>query len=108
MTKLEMLRARLDGEPIAENSELLNAYLEDAEAAAVNQLYPFGQSDVLPDTAFYRSWVVRAALEMISRAGAEGQTSHSENGISRTFSGATVSPELLSEIIPKAKAISGR
>jgi hypothetical protein len=42
---------------------------------------------------------------MFNKRGAEGETSHSENGVSRTYSSASVSEELLREITPKAGVV---
>lgn len=105
MTTIELLQAKLSGTAEGENTALLQAYIEDATALAIGIVYPFGQSETLPDNAFYRSWVSRAALEMISKIGAEGQMSHGENGINRSYSGGTVSKELLAELTPKGKVM---
>lgn len=54
----------------------------------------------------YSSLIVQLALFSISKMGAEGETSHSENGISRGYSGGSSYPEsLLSEIKPLAKGV---
>ena len=42
---------------------------------------------------------------MISKRGAEGETSHSENGVSRSYASAGVSEELLREITPKVGVV---
>ena len=39
-----------------------------------------------------------ACNEVYARIGAEGQTGHSENGISRSYDGAWISPKLLSSL----------
>lgn len=51
----------------------------------------------------YNSLVVRLAICSIAKYGAEGQTSHSENGISRGYDGGSTYPKaLLQEIVPLA------
>lgn len=51
----------------------------------------------------YLSTQVKIAIELYSKQGAEGQTSHSENGITRMYEKANVSPSLLAEITPFVK-----
>jgi hypothetical protein len=53
----------------------------------------------------YKDLQIRIAVEMFAKRGAEGETSHSENGISRTYSSANISEDLLREITPKAGVI---
>jgi hypothetical protein len=50
----------------------------------------------------YKSWIVRVAVEVQSKMGAEGQTGHLESGIHRLFNSGTVSKELLHEVTPIA------
>ena len=51
----------------------------------------------------YSSLIVRLSLCAIAKYGAEGQTSHSENGISRAYDGGSTYPKaLLQEIVPLA------
>ena len=51
----------------------------------------------------YNSLIVRLAICAIAKYGAEGQTSHSENGISRGYDGGSTYPKaLLQEIVPLA------
>lgn len=101
MTPLENLQAKLAGTQYADNTALLQSYIDDATQLCKNTLYPFSQQmppDTLPDR--YNSWIVRAALEMISKMGGEGETEHSENGVTRYYSAGTVSKELLQELTP--------
>lgn len=49
----------------------------------------------------YKGIVVRLAICAFSKMGAEGQISHSENGVSRTYAGASEHPnDILKEIVP--------
>lgn len=107
MTVLENLQAKLSGTQYADNTDLLNAYIEDATDLCKNTLYPFSQQtppDALPDK--YNSWIARAALEMISKIGGEGETQHNENGVNRYYSGGTVSTELLQELTPIGQVLT--
>ena len=44
----------------------------------------------------HKNALAMACNDVYSRAGAEGQTGHSENGISRSYDSAWISPKLLS------------
>lgn len=47
------------------------------------------------------------AVELFSKRGAEGETGHSENGLSRSYENASISEHLLSQITPMAKLPNG-
>ena len=102
MTQLERLRIRITGKDIRD--EELEDILESAKAVILSRRYPFGDfpEDIEPR---YKDLQIRIAVEMFNKIGAEGQTSHSENGVSRTYSSASVSEELLREITPKAGVV---
>lgn len=51
----------------------------------------------------YLSSQISIAIEIYNKRGAEGQTSHNENGISRSYEKGDISPSLLSRITPIAK-----
>ena len=50
--------------------------------------------------AEYEHIQLQIAVELFSKRGAEGQISHNENGINRTYEAADVSPSLLRRIVP--------
>lgn len=53
----------------------------------------------------YSSLIVRLCIASISKWGAEGETSHSENNIIRNYEGGSEYPEsMLSQIVPLGKA----
>lgn len=78
--------------------------LETAKAAINARRYPFGEP---PDELEkrYGNLQIRIAIELYNKAGAEGEVAHSENGISRTYTSAWISEELLSEVTPKARVL---
>lgn len=51
----------------------------------------------------YLTTQIKMAIEMYNRRGVEGQTSHTENGIGRTYERADVSYSLIKDIIPVAR-----
>ena len=101
MTQLERLKMK-----ITENvtDVELEDLLESAKAVILSRRFPFGE---VPDEIEnrYKDLQIRIAVEMFNKQGAEGQLSHSENGVSRTYSSAGVSEELLREITPKAGVV---
>ena len=101
MTQLERLKIR-----ITENvSDIeLEDLLESAKAVILSRRFPFGEhpEDV---EAKYKDLQIRIAVEMFNKRGAEGETAHSENGVSRSYASANVSEDLLKEITPKAGVV---
>ena len=97
MTQLERLRIRITGNDI--NDKELEDILESAKAVILSRRFPFSEypADIEPK---YKDLQIRIAVEMFNKIGAEGETAHSENGVSRTYSSASVSEELLREITP--------
>ena len=101
MTQLERLKIRIKEN--ASDTELEDL-LESAKAVILSRRFPFGgQPAEIEDK--YKDLQIRIAVEMYNKQGAEGETSHSENGISRSYSSASVSEELLMEITPKAGVV---
>lgn len=45
------------------------------------------------------------AVDMYSRRGAEGEVSHSENGVSRTWEGSGVSRHLVERVVPRGRVV---
>ena len=101
MTQLERLKIR-----ITEKVEdvVLEDILESAKAVILSRRYPFGEQpeEIEPK---YKDLQIRIAVEMFNKQGAEGETAHSENGVSRTYASANVSEDLLKEITPKAGVV---
>lgn len=83
---------------------LVEAYLKIAARKILNRLFPYDpyQTEV-PDR--FATNQVEIAVFLINKRGAEGESSHTENGISRTYGGADVPAALLRDIIPFASTI---
>ena len=89
--------------PDTDTDEVLTQTLKAAEALVLNRMYPFGYEDAVVVPRRYEQIQIQLAVELYSKRGAEGQTGHSENGISRTW------PEqsrLLSRIMPHCGSVS--
>lgn len=83
------------------DDSVLSAYLSLAASEVLLRAYPF-DSLVLEVPDRYSSVQVEIAAYMLNKRGAEGQTSHSENGISRGYEDGSVPPTLLRKITPMA------
>lgn len=101
MTQLERLKIRITENV---NDVELEDILESAKAVILSRRFPFSDFPTELEER-YKDLQIRIAVEMFNKKGAEGETAHSENGISRTYASANVSEDLLKEITPKAGVI---
>ncbi len=101
MTQLERLKIRITENV---NDVELEDILESAKAVILSRRFPFGEPPEDIENR-YKDLQIRIAVEMFNKRGAEGEVAHSENGISRTYSSANVSEDLLKEITPKAGVV---
>lgn len=94
--KIEIIKGMIGA---SEPDDLLRTYLRVAEGKMLNRLFPYGtESQMLP--AKYDTLHCEIVAHMLNKRGAEGQTAHSENGISRSYSSADIPDELLSQLVP--------
>lgn len=101
--RLTKLRRQVGAD--ASEDDLLLMYLTDAERAIVNRLYPMEDTDcTIPDV--FESRLVEIAAYLYNKRGAEGEISHNENGITRTYESASIPESMLSDIIPYGSVIS--
>lgn len=96
--KIERLAVLIS--PDNADAELLSVLVEQAEGIVLNRRYPFGIPDGAVVPTAYEHIQLQIAVELFSKMGAEGQTAHGENGITRSYESADVSPSLLRRIIP--------
>ncbi len=99
--KLSLLRVMV-GEPAdSENwsDDILISYLKIAGDKIINRAYPYDET-VTEVPRRYGVLQCDIAKYLLNKRGADGETAHSENGISRTYASADVPESLLSEVIP--------
>ena len=101
MTQLERLKTRIT-EKVSDIE--LEDILESAKAVILSRRFPFGEQPTEIEDK-YKDLQIRIAVEMFNKRGAEGETAHSENGVSRSYASANVSEDLLKEITPKAGVV---
>lgn len=77
----------------------------DNAIQAVNERRGFTPTETKPYEEKYSNLIYKLALYSLAKIGAEGQTSHQENGIYRTYQSASDYPaDLMNEIIPLVKS----
>lgn len=96
--KIERLAVLISPDTVS--TELAVALIEQAEGIVLNRRYPFGAPEGATVPSTYEHIQLQIAVELYSKMGAEGQTAHGENGISRSYEAADVSPSLLRRIVP--------
>ena len=98
--KLSMLRVMV-GQPNTGDwsDEVLISYLAIAGRKILNRAYPYDDEvEEVPRRYGYLQCDIAAYL--LNKRGAEGQTAHSENGVSRSYESADVPESMLSEVVP--------
>lgn len=99
MTQDEMLTALKAMVGGSDTDEVLSAYLNLAGGKIIAKAYPYN-SEVTEVPAQYHYLQVEIAAYMLNKRGAEGQTSHTENGITRQYENADVPASMLKAITP--------
>ena len=88
--------------PDTDTDEVVDMMVALAETEVMNKMYPFGYPDGLVVPARYEMLQIQLAAELYTKRGAEGQTAHNENGISRSW------PEksaILAQIVPHVGSV---
>lgn len=100
-TEKQALLKTITGE--ADNT-ILSAYLSFAASAVLRRRYPFGDgTETFPE--MYENDQIKIAAYLLNKRGAEGETSHNENGINRSYESADVPESLLKGITPVGRTI---
>lgn len=98
MTVLARLKVLL-GITGAGEDALLTLLLDIAGQAVLNKAYPYDPT-VLTVPIRYESVQLDIAQYLYNKRGAEGQTAHSENGISRSYEEGGVPKSMLRDVVP--------
>ena len=100
--KLAALKAMVGS---SDSDEVLSAYLKLSGGKIIAKAFPY-QKDVTEVPAQYSYLQVEIAAYMLNKRGAEGQTSHTENGVTRQYESADVPSSMLKAITPYCGVIS--
>lgn len=87
-----------------DEDELLNMFLSIAAQKILDRAFPFDE-DVKEVPRRYHLKQVEIAAYLYNKQGAEGQTAHAENGITRTYGSADVPEAMLQGIVPHVKVM---
>lgn len=98
--KLSMLRVMVGQHNEGDwSDDVLISYLAIAGRKIINRAYPYDDTVTeVPRRYGYLQCDIAAYL--LNKRGAEGETAHSENGISRSYGSADVPEAMLSEVVP--------
>jgi len=99
--KLTALKAMVGG---SDTDEVLSTYLLIAGKKIIARAYPY-KDDVTEVPSKYDTLQLEIAAYLLNKRGAEGQTSHSENGISRSYENADVPASMLKAVTPHCGVI---
>lgn len=98
--KLAELRTAIA--PDTDDEKVLKGMLLDAEAQILNRMYPFGYADDAIVPKRYERLQIQLATELYTHRGAEGQASHLENGMTRTW---PAKSRILNQIVPHVGSV---
>ena len=93
--KTEMLMA-MTGET---DSRILSAFLSLAAEKILKKCYPF-RADIREVPAKYSMTQIEIACYLLNKQGAEGEISHGENGINRSYESGSVPESMLRDVVP--------
>lgn len=98
--KLEVMKKLIA--PDVETEDVLKEVIKEAGVLILNKMHPFGYTagTVVPER--YEYLQLQLAVEIYNKRGAEGQTTHSENGISRSWPEKT---RILSLVVPHVGSV---
>ena len=88
------------------NVTTISAFLSMAGEAICHYCDPYGTVDQQNIIAKYGSAQAKLASYFLNKRGADGQTSHSENGISRSYESGDIPPSIMREITPFCGVVS--
>ena len=94
--KIDALRVMTES---SDSDEILSTYLGIAGRKILAKAYPYNPT-VTEVPASYALLQLEIAAYLLNKRGAEGQLSHSENGINRTYENADVPSSMLRCVIP--------
>ena len=86
------------------DTNVLSAYFELAKQIVLLHAFPFGNKSKVVPLRYKRVWIEITAY-MLNKRGAEGETAHIENGVSRYYEDGSIPPSLLRRIVPHAEVL---
>ena len=88
-----------------EDVDVISAYLYIAGQKILRRAFPYDRSrSEVPEE--YTHLQLEATVYLLNKRGAEGEASHTENGVSRSYENADLPDSMLREIIPMGGLVS--
>ena len=88
--------------PDVAEDDVLRSELMAAESMILNKMYPFGYEDGMNIPARYERLQIKLAIELYTQRGAEGQSQHSENSVSRIWPSTS---RILAQVLPHVGSV---
>ena len=104
ITTRERLLVGLSADDTSQD-DLLAIFLDMAQKKVIKARYPFGSNDIQKAKALsdYSDNVDAIYIYLFNKQGAEGEVTHNENGINRTYESAGIPNSYVSDIAPMCK-----
>lgn len=94
---LNIFRERLGDDGSDASDELLESYLSEAHEAIFTKVYPFTTTETeIPSK--YQGKQLSIAIYLFTKAGAEGETMHTEGQTTRMYEKGGVPPSMLADV----------
>lgn len=104
MTDAEKLAALKAMVGTSDTDEVLSTYLKLSGNKIITKAFPYDDTVTEVPTK-YEYLQIEIAAYMLNKRGAEGQTSHTENGITRQYENADVPSSMLKAVTPHCGVI---
>lgn len=88
--------------PDVADNDVLKSELMAAGSMILNKMYPFGYEDDTEIPTRYERLQIKLAIELYTQRGAEGQASHTENGVTRTWPSVS---RILAQVMPHVGSV---
>lgn len=86
------------------NTDILTTFLDFAKDKIMRKAYPLGnEPESMPSK--YDNLQIEVAVYLLNKRGAEGETSHNENGVNRYYECGDVPASMLKNVAPHMKLI---
>ena len=97
--KIEQMQVEL-GEDYSPRD--LGVYLRKAKQKVLNKRFPYGYEKNTEVEPQYEQLQIELAITLFNERGVEGQSSHNENGVSRSWRSVD---EIMTEVVPYANVL---
>lgn len=96
------IKSRIAAITNEKDESVLLAFIDIAKEKILRKAYPYSYSKDMEFPEKYENLLVEVAVYLLNKRGAEGETSHNENGIVRTYENADIPNSMFKSVIPEA------